>query len=467
VTSTASGAADVARLSAATLGRALAEVPAFDRSPPPVIAHIGVGAFMRAHLGVYADDLCRLGHPVLIRGVSLHSPRAEEQLAPQDCLYTVTERDPERAAPLRVIGSLTSVKTGFPAALEALSAPQTRLVTLTITEKGYDAVSADLERPDGPATAAGVIALALAERRNEGLGAPVVASLDNVLENGSLLRRRVTQLASRLDPALAAWIAEEVAFPCSVVDRMVPTTTEPDLADVSIRLGLVDRGAVVTEHHRSWIMTSTPGLPPLDEVGVQLVDDIAPYEQRKLWLLNGPHSALAYCGLLAGCATIAAAAEDAVVAAFVRRLVDDVLEVARLPASVQPEAFALDALRRFRNPNLGHTCAKVAADGSRKLPERFASVVASRLAMHLDVTRFATVVALWIAALAGLRITGASLPPVEDPAAGLGPAASGRDLRRLAHEALHGAFDERFEQTVAVALDALMAQGMRTIEEQG
>ena len=181
------------RLSALTLAPTRSwSVPGYDRSLPAPITHIGLGAFARAHLGVYADELLRIGRPALIRGVSLHSRRAEERLAPQDCLYTVTEREPDCEPRLHVIGSLASVATGATEALAALCAPTTTLVTLTVTEKGYDIPPEDLERPDQPVSAPGLIALALARRRDAGAKPPVVASLDNVAGNGGLLRSRVT-----------------------------------------------------------------------------------------------------------------------------------------------------------------------------------------------------------------------------------------------------------------------------------
>jgi fructuronate reductase len=413
------------RLSTATLHRAHADHPAYDRAVPPAIVHLGVGAFARAHLGTYADDLLRAAWPATIRGVSLRSRRAEEELAPQDGLYAVVEREPDEAGPPRVVGAITSVRTGFAAAIEAIAAASTRLVTLTVTEKGYE--------PGEPAPAA--LARALARRRRAGLPAPVVASLDNVLGNGDVLRARVLEAADPLDAAVAGWIAEEVRFPCSVVDRMVPATTQADLELITEQLGVVDDAAVAAERHRSWVITAADGLPPLADVGVQVVADIGPYERRKLWLLNGPHSALAYLGLLSGCATIAEAATHPRVAPSVRRLVDEVLEVADLPDALEPAAFAADALRRFRNPSLGHTCVKVAEDGSRKLPQRLLPVLAARQRAGLPAGRAADVVGAWIALVAGL----VPAPPVVDPAADdLRRLAAHGDLRALTATALGG-----------------------------
>jgi fructuronate reductase len=363
------------RLSAATRPDL---VPPYDRTAPPRIAHLGVGAFARAHLGAYADDLLRAGWPATIRGVSLRSPAAEEQLAPQDGLYAVLERSPEHDEPPRVLGAITVVATGPDAAVAAIADPTTTLVTLTVTEKAY-----------APDEVPAVLAAGLA-RRDRFVAAPVVASLDNLADNGELLRRQVLGAAEGIDAGLGRWIADEVRFPSSVVDRMVPATTPADRDEVEHHLGCRDEAAVVAEPHCSWVVEAVDGLPPLADVGVDVVGDVGPYQRRKLWLLNGPHSALAYAGLLAGCETIAEAAEHPVVAPFVRRLVDDVLEVADVPDA---KDFAADALRRFRNPALGHGCRQVGADGSQKLPQRILPVVAARRRRGLPTTRLAVVVA--------------------------------------------------------------------------
>jgi fructuronate reductase len=293
-----------------------------------VIVHLGVGAFARAFVGVYTEG---------IRGVSLRS-------TPTPGPYTLVVREPD-GDEIRELDPFVSMATGAEAAVEAVADPGTTMVTLTITEKGYDG--------EAPA----VIAEGLARRD----GRPVVvASLDNVAGNGALLRSKVGDVAG-------------AEFPSSVVDRMVPA--------------MPDERTVVAERHCSWIIQRVDGLPPL---AYDVVDDVAPYQRRKLWLLNGPHSALANLGLQAGCATIAEAVADDGVSAFVRDMIEDVLEVADVPDG---RAFAEEALRRFANPALGHTCAQVATDGSAKLPQRILPVVAERRARGLPTERFARVVA--------------------------------------------------------------------------
>ena len=437
----------------------------YDRSAAPSIAHLGVGAFARAHLAVYADDLLRAGHPAMIRGVSLRSRSAEDQLGPQDGLFTVDEREPGRALDLRVVGSLASVGTGAAAALDAIAAPTTALVTLTVTEKGYELDPLDGDEGVGPRSAPAVLAHGLARRRGHG-PPPVVASLDNVMDNGTLLRRRVIDAAEGFDAALSRWISEHVAFPSSVVDRMVPAATPADLDDIAERLGVRDEAAVVAEHHRSWFLAATDGLPPLADVGVQVVGDTGPYQWRKLWLLNGPHSALAYTGLLAGCETIAEASANPVVAPFVRRLVEDILEVADQSPGTEPTAFAEEALRRFGNPELGHTCRQVGADGSRKLAQRLLPVVSARAHLGLTTGRFAVVVALWLAAVTRLRLQGVVLPDLDDPDAdALRAAAADRDRQALARAGCGPDAPRAFAAEVMGTLEALERRGADVLRE--
>jgi fructuronate reductase len=456
------------RLRAGTLNLARAgALPDYDRSAAPCITHLGFGAFARAHLAVYADALLRHGQPALIRGVSLRSRRAQDQLDPQDGLFTVAVREPGEATSLRVIGALASMETGAAAALDAMTAPTTRLVTLTITEKGYESPPDTAPSSEAPATTPALIALALAQRRRDGLDPPVFAPLDNLLDNGNVLRARVLEAAEHIDPRLAAWIAGEVLFPSSVVDRMVPAPTERDVEDIADSLGLLDLAAVSTEQHRSWIMQSVAGLAPLGDVGVRFVDDVTPYERRKLWLLNGPHSAAAYAGLLAGYDTIAGAVSDATIARFVRDLVDDTLEAAEFPAALDPVAFAEEALRRFANPALGHRCAQVGADGSTKLPQRLLPVVAARRERALPTWRFAVVAAIWIAATSGVTARGVHLPRLEDPIAPALRAATRReDMQELSHLALGSLADAAFTAEVASLLGRLTTEGPELMEAE-
>jgi fructuronate reductase len=443
---------DVNRLSASTLPQISgADVPSYDRSTEPSIVHLGVGAFARAHLAVYADELLGRGIPAAIAGVSLRSRRAEEQLAPQDGLFTVTEREPDIAPRTRVVGSLTSVATGTHAAIAAVAAPATSFVSLTVTEKAYVL--------DGPDAVPAVLASALGDRRERGGSPLVVASLDNLLDNGTVLRDLVLRAADDVDAELGPWIAEHVRFPCSVVDRMVPATTSDDLHEVAAHIGLVDDAAIVAEAHRSWVLEDVPGLPPFGDVGAEVVADVAPYQQRKLWLLNGAHSALAYCGHFAGHRTIAEAAADPAIARFVRQLIDDVLTA--VPADVpSARAFADESLRRCANPALGHACAQVGADGSRKLPQRLLPVRERLAAAGRSTERIDLVLAAWLTAVTGA----AHADPVDDPATAEVGAA-------LFHEgvgaAVHAAFGPGVDPDgIGRARERLVREGVGAFEEQ-
>jgi fructuronate reductase len=452
------------RLSARTLAHARARLlPEYERGGAPVIAHLGFGAFARAHVAVYADELLRQGRPARIRGVALRSRRAQDQLEPQDGLFTVAVREPSTAPTLQVVGALASMETGPPAALAALTAPTTKLVTLTITENGYSSRDEGTASGALPSSAPALIALSLDRRRQAGLPAPVFAPLDNLLDNGTVLRARVLDEAERIDGALAAWIARDVCFPSSVVDRMVPAPTATVLEEIAEELGLSDEAAVVAERHRSWIIRSVEGLVPFADVGVELVDDVAPFERRKLWLLNGPHSAVAYGGLLAGHATIAGAVKDPLIARFARDIVEETLEVAPFPSALQPAAFAAEALRRFANPALGHTCAQVGAEGSGKLTQRLLPVVAAREARSLGTSKFALVAAIWLAAAGGVDVPGVRLPVLADPLGSrLRSAAAQADgLQALSRVALGGSV---FAGEVATVLDRLTKEGLSLLE---
>jgi fructuronate reductase len=456
------------RLSTASLAQAHVALPTYDRTGPASVVHLGMGAFARAHLAVYADDLLAAGWPAMIRAISLRTRQAETQLSPQDGLFTVTEREPDAPPSMRLIGSVRSAHTGPERGVEAVGDPATVMVTLTVTESGYERTPDQLTTaaPAASLPAVAVLALGLDAHRRAGRRPPVVVSMDNVLDNGATLRKRVGEIATRIDPALPPWIETEVAFPCSVVDRMVPATTSADREEAMRRLGLSDLAAVSAEHHRSWYLENAPDLPPLQDVGVGVVDDIAAHQRRKLWLLNGPHSALAYCGLLADCATIASAASHPVVATFVERLIADVLAVIEIPQSLRPQEFAHEAMHRFRNPGLGHTCVQVGGDGSRKLPQRVFPVVAARQKRGLGNDLFAIVTATWLAAAARIPVQGRVLPTVADP---VGPsittAAHQGDLARVVQLGLDTRCDDAFASEVLAALRGLMQAGALALHD--
>lgn len=414
------------RLSASNVGTvAGARLPAYDRtSAAPGIVHLGLGAFARGHLARYCDDLLALGEAAAVTGVSLRTGSSTGPLAAQDGLYTLIETD-GATAQLRVIGAVTALADDASAAIDAIAGSTTTAVTLTITEKGYHrslgggtdhddpAIVHDMAHPDEPTTAPGVVIAALRRRREAGLGGLAIVSCDNLPSNGAVIAGVVGDLAVALDPDLAAWIAEEVRFPSTVVDRIVPASTVDDRQLVADRLGRRDDAPVRAEQYCSWVIEDAAGLPAWERVGARIVHDITPWEQRKLRTVNGPHSALAYLGGLAGHLTIDAAANDPDLSRFVESLLIEEVAPTLIglsgrtghsgigdePARAVDDgpAIAHDTLRRFRNPALGHRCDQVAADGSQKLPQRIVEVIVARRADEAAVDRSAAVIAAWIA----------------------------------------------------------------------
>lgn len=365
--------------------------PAYDRSRlRPGILHLGIGAFHRAHQAVYTEDAMeRSGPDWGIVGVSLRSPDVSRQLTPQDGLYSVWSEDGD-GRELRVVGAVQKVlvaREELAAVVAALADPAIRIVTLTITEKGYALaadgrsldvvdvqVARDLQHPAQPASAVGVLALGLQARQEAG-GAPLtVISCDNLSENSTRLRGLLREYLALTFPGVLPWLERAVTFPCSMVDRIVPAMTSEQGDRQARALGCIDEGAVSTEPFSQWIIEDdfASARPDWDAVGVQLVRDILPYENIKLRLLNASHSAIAYCGLLAGRETVDAVMADPGLRQFVTQLMTEDL----MPALQAPPGFDLAAYRdallvRFSNPCLGHRCAQIAMDGSEKISQRW------------------------------------------------------------------------------------------------
>ena len=349
------------------------------------IVHLGLGAFQRAHQAVYTEDALELDFgPFGICGVSLRSAAVRDRLAPQDGLYTVVTRSAE-GEQLRVIGCLKEILVGpeDPAAVvRRIADPEIAVVSLTVTEKGYchdpatgtlDAghpdIRHDLEQPERPQSAIGALVGGLDMRRRRGGSPPTVLCCDNLPHNGRTLRGVALAFAALRDDGLARWLEAEVAFPCTMVDRIVPATTDADLGAVATRLGLEDAAPVVTEPFSQWVVEDrfTGPRPGWERVGAELVADVGPYEEMKLRLLNGSHSALAYLGFLAGFEHVFEVMRAPEFVEFVRRMM--ALEVAptvHVPTDL--EAYQARLLERFANPAIRHRTAQIAMDGSQKLP---------------------------------------------------------------------------------------------------
>jgi len=404
------------RLSEQTLADLPGDVarPAYDRrAVEPGVVHLGLGAFHRAHQADVFDRALAAGDPRWgVTGASLRSPAVRDQLAPQDGLYALAVRDGGEER-LRVIGAVRKVLVApeDPEALvEALAAPSTRLVTLTVTEKGYkldpatgellvdDAeVAADLANPRRPRSAPGFLAAGLRQRRERGLDPLTIISCDNLPENGRRTRDAVLGMAAR-DPDLAEWIANRCAFPQTMVDRIVPATTAEDLDRVEARLGLRDEGTVKTEPFTQWVIEDrfAGERPEFEALGVRITGSVAPWEEAKLRLLNGAHSALAYLGGLAGATFVHEAVADSAWSGLVEALWDEAETTLSPPAGLDVAAYRRELMARFRNASLQHRTRQIAIDGSQKLPQRLLASCAARLAQGRPIPRLALAVAAWM-----------------------------------------------------------------------
>jgi fructuronate reductase len=396
------------RLSRATLSALPIAVQRPDFDPATLhtgIVHLGIGAFARAHLAAYTQPLLRADPSWGISGVSLRSPATRDALAPQDNLYTRAERDGSGER-LHIMAALTDLAVGTDAALDCLLDPAVRIVTLTVTEKGYE----------GPLPS--LLATALQRRRIANLAPFAVLSCDNLPSNGDTTRSFVLQAAEQLDPTLARTIADTVAFPNCMVDRIVPATTADDRARIDTALGLEDAWPVVCEPFTQWVIEDRfpQGRPAWERTGAELVADVRPYEDMKLRLLNGSHSSIAYLGQLAGWQTVADAVAVPELRAHIAALMDEVATTLTLPPSVNLPTYRDALLARFANAALRHRTAQIAMDGSQKLPQRLFAPALARLAAGQPAPRIALGVAAWLRFLQGRADDGTPLT-LDDPQA--------------------------------------------------
>ena len=428
-----------ARLNRSALDTAGAGRPGYDLTAVRTgIVHLGLGAFHRAHLAAYVDQCLGADARWGIAGVSLRSAAAREALAPQDGLYTIAIRSNE-ATEHRIIGALTAVLTAPEqpeAVLAALTAPGTRIVSLTITEKGYchdpatgrlntghPDISADLldeGRPrSAPRSAIGWLIRALRERRAAGAPPFTLLCCDNLPANGATLRRVLLDFVAESQPEEVSWFEDHLACPCTMVDRIVPATTDEDRAAVSAAIGLRDAWPVVTEPFSQFVVEDhfPAGRPDWEGAGVTMTSDVAPFEKMKLRMLNGAHSTLAYLGCLAGDETVADAMADP---AF-RRLIHDLMSeeaapTLNMPGGVDLTAYRDELLARFANRALRHRTRQIAMDGSQKLPQRLLGTIRDRLDAGAPFDRLALGVAAWMRYAAGRDEHGAPID-VRDPMA--------------------------------------------------
>jgi len=421
------------RLSERTLPAASRNVlrPQYDRKSTRIgTVHFGPGAFHRAHQAYYFDRLLERDGSRAICAVSLKTASVRDALAPQDGLYTLMELDEAPSA--RVIGSIREllVAPEDPVAVgRRLAAPETSLVTVTVTEKGYclngggeldfdhPDIAYDLRNPETPRSLIGWVVRGLQLRREKGLPPFLVVCCDNLSNNGTTLRRAVLAFAARRDRLLADWIEQRTRFPRTMVDSITPATDAGLRSRVEQTLGLQDAWPIQRERFVQWVVEETDfaGQPDWASVGVTLSRDVSAYERAKLRLLNGAHSTLAYLGLLAGLETVAQSMAQPALRSFVERLMrDDIEPTLAGQRSEELASYRQSILRRFENPAMRHQLAQIAWDGSQKLPIRILGTVADAIRAQRPLQRLALPIAAW---MSFVRARAATNTPVVDPLA--------------------------------------------------
>lgn len=416
-------------------------LPGYNRDQlVPGIVHLGIGAFHRAHQAFYTEAvLNQFGGNWGIIGSSLRSASVRDQLVPQDCLYTLVERSGE-GEKLQIIGAVTDTLVGpeNPAALVAtITKPTIKIVSLTVTEKGYchdpatgnlnethPDIIHDLQNLDKPVSAIGFIVAALKKRFDNKQKAFTSLSCDNLPNNGEVLEKVVLQFAQKISPALADWIKTNATFPCTMIDRIVPATTDDDRRDIENRLAINgesirDEGMVVCEPFSQWVVEDkfADGRPEWEKVGVLLVKDVRVFEKIKLRLLNGAHSTMAYTGYLSGLQYISEVMEQPAFVNLVKTyMAREAGETVVAPAGFDIEAYKQQLRDRFFNKALKHRTWQIAMDGSQKLPQRLLETLREQLKGNGHIDILCLGVAAWIRYVSGVDEQGAAIE-VSDPLA--------------------------------------------------
>ena len=394
-------------------------VPSYDRTKLTAgIVHFGVGGFHRAHQAMYLDRLMNAGlaHDWAICGVGVlpGDARMKQVMDSQDCLYTLVVKNPDGSREARVIGSIIEylfAPDDPEPVIEKMASEQIRIVSLTVTEGGYNFhhVTGDFnaENPDvihdlqpgaTPKTTFGLVTEALARRRERGLAPFTVMSCDNIQGNGDVARRMFTAFANLKDPGLGAWIAESVPFPNSMVDRITPVTTDDDRAAIAGEFGVGDAWPVVCEPFEQWVLEDhfSLGRPPFDDAGVQLVDDVEPYELMKLRLLNASHQGMCYFGYLAGHRYAHEAAQDPLIAQFLLDYMDREATPTLQPVpGIDLGSYKRTLIERFSNQHVRDTLARLCAESSDRIPKWLLPVIRLNLDNGGEIHRSAAIVASW------------------------------------------------------------------------
>ena len=405
-------------------------VPRYDRgSVRTGIVHLGVGGFHRSHQALYLDRLLEAGQAqdwgICGVGVLPSDRRMQEVMRAQDCLYTLVVKHPDGFLDARVVGSVVEylfAPDEPDAVVEKMAAPGTRVVSLTVTEGGYNTspdtgafdpaapdVVADLQPGAAPRTTFGLVTEALVRRRERGLAPFAVVSCDNIPGNGHLAKAAFGAFAALRDPGLGEWVAAEVPFPNSMVDRITPVTTDDDRADLAHRFGVEDAWPVVCEPYTQWVLEDAfpGGRPPLEDVGVQLVDDVAPYELMKLRLLNAGHQVLGHLGRLAGHTYVHEASQDPLFREFLLGYLDEEATPTLPPVpGIDLRRYRADLVGRFANPAIRDTLARLCENASDRIPQFLLPVLRADLAAGREIRRSVAVLAGWARTAEGTDDTG-------------------------------------------------------------
>lgn len=469
--------------------------PAYDRNHVTAgIVHFGVGGFHRAHQAMYLDRLMNAGQAmdwgICGMGVMPSDTRMRDTLQDSDGLYTLVVKNPDGTRDVRVIGSIIDylyAPDDTEAAIEKLADPAIRIVSLTVTEGGYNvnpvtgefdlsnpAILADLAAPTAPRTTFGLISAGLQRRRERGIIPFTVMSCDNIQGNGEVAHKMFGAFATALDPEFGAWVEANVPFPNSMVDRITPVTTDADRADISTSYGIEDAWPVVCEDFTQWVLEDkfVAGRPDFEQAGVQVVDDVVPYELMKLRLLNASHQGLCYFGYLAGYRAVHDVARNELFSRFLLRYMDLEATPTLAPVpGVDLEAYKRTLIDRFSNEYVADTVARLCAESSDRIPKWLMPVVRENLAAGRDIALSAAIVASWARYAEGVDESGNPIEVVDRVADQVRAAAAAQRQDPLAFLRQHDLFgdvaqDPRFTEPYLAALHSLHERGaLATLKE--
>jgi mannitol 2-dehydrogenase len=464
------------KLNKSTLAQISIDTPSYNRDEIGIgIVHFGVGGFHRAHQAMYVDRLLEMGLAkewgICGVGVLPADRKMADAMAAQDCLYALVQEHPDGGRDARVIGSIVDYRYAPDdpeAVIELLAAPSTRIISLTITEGGYN-----IDNLGDGVNVFGLVAEALARRRDRGIASPTIVSCDNIEGNGGVARNAFTTYADRVHPGLGEWMYTHTRFPNSMVDRITPVTTPDVIAGLASEFGVEDQWPVAAEPFTSWVLEDSfsAGRPPLDEVGVLVVDDVTPYELMKLRLLNASHQSLCYFAYLAGYGLVHDAAGDPLFAEFLMQYMDSEATPTLKPVpGIDLPDYKRTLIERFANPGVRDTIARLCFGSSDRIPKWLLPVVRANLASGGPVRLSAATVASWARYAEGVDEQGQPIDVKDQLADTLVPLARSQHENPTAfieNTAVFGdlANHPRFVEAYLWALESLHSDGARATLE--